>query len=501
MQSPPDHYINAGHACFRPNGELILKNISFSLRHDESLAITGHSGSGKTTLAKLIAGEYVPTAGSFWVSPELKTVMVDQQDHFATLSGQRSVYYGQRYEYQGVEHSPSIRGYLQKIAGSHHNPDDEVATVMKQMGIDRIADRHLMQLSNGERKRTQLAAALLQKPDILILDQPFVGLDAPAREMLGQLLVQLKDKGTRLVLICSPEHIPPRIDRVLELRNGEIGCFVERHKYSPPVDPGPNNRSFNDELIARLPQNQEEFEFAVKMRSVNVTLNNRPILKGIDWTVRKGERWALLGHNGAGKTTLLSLITADNPQGYTNNLVLFDRQRGSGESIWDIKKRIGYVSPELHLYFLRGSGIFNTIPGLGAAPVYNALTCADVIISGLHDQIGSVTNPTSYEENLAKHWLTALQMGHLPERPFVHASLGEQRALLLARALVKTPSLLILDEPCQGLDPGQTREFIALLDELCPRLGTTLIYVTHYREEIPTCVHNVLELEEGRVKP
>jgi molybdate transport system ATP-binding protein len=218
--------------------------------------------------------------------------------------------------------------------------------------------------------------------------------------------------------------------------------------------------------------------------------------------VKAGEQWALLGHNGAGKTTLLSLVTADNPQGYTNDLVLFDRRRGSGESIWDIKNRIGFVSPELHLYFLRGEGIFNTIPGLQSKPHshYDALTCMDVIISGFRNEIGFASQPTDLQRDLAERWFPALGLSHLTDRLFIQASLGEQRALLLARALVKSPSLLILDEPCQGLDDEQTQRFVNLLDQLCKHLNTTMVYVTHHRNEIPPCVSKVLELEGGQVK-
>ena len=238
------------------------------------------------------------------------------------------------------------------------------------------------------------------------------------------------------------------------------------------------------------------------MTGVNVNMGDRAILQNIHWQVNRGEQWALLGPNGAGKTTLLSLITADNPQGYSNNLILFDRRRGSGESVWDIKRRIGFVSPELHLYFLRGDGIFNTIPGISrpAHHSYHSLRCSDVIISGFNDEIGFVSTSTGYQEKKALEWMHTLGLAHLENRRYSDASLGEQRSLLLVRALIKSPDLLILDEPCQGLDPRQTQRFVALLDLIGRHHQTTMIYVTHLRAEIPPCVNRILELENGCVK-
>ena len=233
------------------------------------------------------------------------------------------------------------------------------------------------------------------------------------------------------------------------------------------------------------------------MKNVNVSFGGKKVLNGINWEVKTGGQWVLKGPNGAGKTTLLSLITADNPQGYTNDLVLFDRKRGSGESIWDIKKKIGFVSPELHLYFLRQKSIYH--PAAGIPTSYNSMTCLDVVLSGLNDEIGFNTSYSERSLRLAKLWLRLLKLEHLEKSPFLYTSLGEQRIFLLARALIKLPDLLILDEPCQGLDPSQTRRFLKLLDHICENGNTTMIYVTHRAEEIPLCVSHILELENGCV--
>lgn len=489
------HSIEFNHVVFKPDGKSILNDISFALSEGQSMAIVGPSGCGKTTMGRLIARKLEPTSGELMFAENLNCRMVEQQDNFMAISRIGSSYYGQRYENQGMEQSPTILAYLQQTA-------DEVEWAMELLNIAHLKNSKLMMLSNGERKRTQLAEALLNHPDVLVLDQPFVGLDVQSRQNLSQRIVELHHSGKTIVLICDPLHIPEEIDWVLELKDGNVLRWVSQKDFVPENvaedSPEPLEHYFAD-----LPVSGDElFEYAVRMNKVTVIHGGREILKNIDWTVLKGERWALMGPNGAGKTTLLSLITADNPQGYVNDLTLFDRKRGSGESIWDIKQRIGYVSPELHLYFLRGKGIFNTIPGLEKSLPSggNTLRCDDVITSGFNEQIGFSLSHSDFQKKAVKTWFSILRLEHLADSKFAEASLSEQRLLLLARALVKLPALLILDEPCQGLDLHQTRRFTAMLDVICHHLDTTIIYVTHYPEEIPACVTKQLQLENGQVR-
>ncbi|KOH46861.1 ATP-binding cassette domain-containing protein [Sunxiuqinia dokdonensis] len=486
-------------------GETIIHPLSFQLKQSESLAITGASGSGKTMLGRVLAGQLSPSSGELLINPGLRRLMVDQQDHFIAFSGRRSLHDGLRYENQDMEMEPTVQEFLLRVKVKNTTGISETALseLLKQLEIEHLSDRKLLQLSNGERKRTQLAAVLLQKPGLLVLDQPFVGLDFHSRANLNRFLKQQVDTGLCLVVITDPKHIPESISRVIELKKGNLHQFVRRDAYRP--DFNASGMSFPDltlPLFSQLSNPKHTFFNLVRMNQVQVRLGGRQILKNISWQVQSGEQWALLGPNGAGKSTLLSLITADNPQGYANDLILFDRQRGTGESIWDIKKHIGFVSPELHLYFLRGAGIYNTIPGLGASghANYSAMTCLDVVLSGFHDEVGFTSSPTDGQQKSARAWLATLGLTSWQKRPFVHASLGEQRVVLLARALVKSPPLLILDEPCQGLDSQQTKRFLQLLNVLCHQLKTSLIYVTHRKAEIPACVTHLLQLENGEVK-
>jgi molybdate transport system ATP-binding protein len=222
---------------------------------------------------------------------------------------------------------------------------------------------------------------------------------------------------------------------------------------------------------------QPDFEVAIDMKSINVQYGQTSIINGLDWQVRKGEAWALSGPNGAGKSTLLSLVTADNPQAYAQNLILFDRKRGSGESIWDIKHQIGYVSPELHLYFKEGGDVFS------------------VVASGLFDTLGLFRKLSDRQAEQVEGCLAILGLLHVRDRNFQQISSGEQRMVLFARALVKNPPLLILDEPCQGLDIRQIQLVKQLIDFLIDRGETTLVYVSHYASDIPSSIQKKLALK------
>jgi molybdate transport system ATP-binding protein len=217
------------------------------------------------------------------------------------------------------------------------------------------------------------------------------------------------------------------------------------------------------------------------MADVIIKYDKKTILNKINWQVNPGDKWALLGPNGAGKSTLLSLVNGDNPQAYANNIILFDKKRGTGESIWDIKSKIGFVSPELYQYF----------------PTDNS--CLQVIESGFYDTLGLFRQSSKTKADLALKWMQALEIDQYARTLLKNIPASAQRLCLLARALIKNPALLIFDEPCQGLDDHQQQHFKAVINAICELSPVTLIYVTHYQHEIPDSVDKVLRLDKGEV--
>jgi molybdate transport system ATP-binding protein len=234
------------------------------------------------------------------------------------------------------------------------------------------------------------------------------------------------------------------------------------------------------EAILSLPYTHSDYDCqrVVEMHHVTIRYGSRTILKDLDWTVNNGDRWALSGQNGSGKSTLLSLVCADNPQSYACDITLFDRPRGSGETIWDIKRHIGYVSPEMHRSYKRN------------------LPAIRIVASGLMDSIGLYAVPNEQDYDKCRFWLNIFGISHLAKRPFLQLSSGEQRLVLLARAFVKDPQLLILDEPLHGLDLWNRRLAKDVIETFCQRRGKTLIMVTHYQEELPAIITQHLVLEK-----
>ena len=308
------------------------------------------------------------------------------------------------------------------------------------------------------------------------MDDPYTGLDAASRKTLNDIVDEECAAGTTVVIATNDTELPKSINRFAKISGGKIvetdGVAVD----SPEVSVSKKTVPYFLQQSPEIPS-----ETFIEANNVCVRYGEKIILDNVSWTVRAGEKWLLQGRNGSGKSTLLSLVCGDNPQAYGNDIRLFGKPRGSGESIWDIKKKMGIISPEMHWYFDPNATVWNSVA------------------SGLLDTMGwfldvSFSDSQKIEQTLEFFDLTAEKNILLNELP-----LGKQRMALLARTVVKNPPLLILDEPCQGLDSAQTNRFNAVLDELS-QYGKTIIYVGHYETRLPKCLTRKLELEKGRVK-
>ncbi len=454
-------------------GRPVLDNITVNFGSSENWAVVGASGSGKTTLARVLTGivfhhgtvEY----SGFGVDPVIQ--FVPQEHQFRNRQNTNDLYYQQRYN--ATESDDSL------LVADVVSPGSRWVGLLE---LDGLLNRPLLQLSNGENKRLQLAQSLFSDPQLLILDNPFLGLDAAARGLLDKALSLLAAGGMQLVIITSVDSLPEWVTHVALLDDGQLK-YAGSRDLLPVVGFQGNAPLFEGlaNLLSFMQAPVAEFQFAISMHNVNIVYEQKHVLHDVSWSVRKGECWSLSGPNGAGKSTLLSLVTGDNPQAYANEIYLFDRKRGSGESIWDIKRRIGFVSPELHLYFNQSS------------------TCREVIASGLFDTIGLFRMLSDAQEHLVDRWIDVLGLSSCRHRSLTSMSRGEQRLALLGRALIKNPPMLVLDEPTQGLDRQQIEFFKAMIDFVCTNFGTTLVYVSHYVEDIPSCVRHFIRLEEGSV--
>ena len=422
-------------------------------------------------------------------------------------------------------YGPSVdSAYYLQLRWNQHDIDAETPTVREKLGtlteadealirlfrLEQTLDKYIITLSSGELRKFQLVKALMSKPKILILDNPFIGLDAETRQQLRDLLKLIADEQhiDLYLVFAKTDDIPEYVDQTISLecrkesvecRVESVECRVESVEFATAHEQGQTSANptavansqlytLNSKLskAATTPLSLRRGvggEAVIQMRNVTIRYGERTILKDLNWTVRSGERWALTGQNGSGKSTLLSLVCADNPQAYACDISLFGHRRGEGGvSIWDIKRHIGYVSPELARSYHRD------IPALR------------IVASGLKDTVGLYVRPNDEEKEQCRQWMRVFGIEHLADRSFLQMSSGEQRLVLLARAFVKDPELLILDEPLHGLD-NENRQLVRnVIEAFCQRPDKTLIMVTHYEEELPSCITHRLHLLSGQAQ-
>jgi molybdate transport system ATP-binding protein len=474
----PDRVVHLDRATvMRPGGALAFRDLSWTMREGETWAIVGPVGSGKTTLAEALLGRFHLESGvlewplldrlraagraAAWPSDVIQHVSFKEDSWLFSYARH---YYQQRFNFIEPQDDLTLDAFLR--AGTSAD-ETALSTVSRQLGIETLRSLSLIKLSNGQNRRARIARALLRRPELLILDDPFLGLDVAGQDEVAHLLGDLVRRGTRIVLITRPDTIPEWVTNVLRLER--------------PASTADGLAAVRGTAVLRTAAKQgpQSNDALVEMRHINVAYGDRAVLRDVSWTVRSGERWALLGPNGSGKSTLLSLICADHPQAYANDIRLFGRQRGSGESIWEIKRNIGLVSPELHLYFSE------------------PLTASQTAATGFFDVI-SYRRTTPAQDAIVRELFDDFGIGALAERYFARLSTGEQRLVLLIRALVKSPPLLVLDEPFQALDEQlirRTHDWLAT--QLRPEQA--LLFVSHYAADVPPMVNRRIRLEEGCV--
>lgn len=470
--------------------------VDFQLNDKEHIAIIGPNGGGKTMFVDIITGRHplLMKNPEYDFTPSKKELVSDNIKYISfkdSYGASDSAYYlQQRWNQHDIDENTPTAGKLLEEAYSMSGEDtEEHRNLQKHLyelfHIEHLLDKYIILLSSGELRKFQLTKTLLSDPRVLIMDNPFIGLDVETREQLKELLSILsKERALQIIIVLSKvDDIPSFITHIVEVKDMKVGRkqTVDEYINSPKNNVDGSLSSELREAIINLPYKDNEYhaDKVVEMNNVSIRYGERTILKELNWTVNNGERWALSGQNGAGKSTLLSLVCADNPQSYACDIALFGNKRGSGESIWDIKKHIGYVSPEMHRAYK------HDIPAIR------------IVASGLKDSVGLYAKPDEKEYDMCKWWMNIFGISSIAERTFLKLSSGEQRLVLLARAFVKDPELLILDEPFHGLDNNKRRMVTDIINAFCERKNKTLIMVSHYQNELPECIDHSIWLKRN----
>ena len=453
----------------------ICHNITWKVEPGQHWLICGNNGSGKSALAAILSGNGLVTSG--------ETSNLPGRVGVVSFEAQAELIEAERRKDDADILDVIAEGTPVSEIIDEVSCDQDLADRLSNLfGIDHLMDRAFRKLSTGESRKVMLIRALTSNPELLVLDEPFEGLDVNSLAALQAHLLEISAKIPVILVLNRIDQCPPFVTHIAYMQEGELAHQVAREDSAacdqlmqllhlkqddltvPPADP----QSTLPELDPSRP--------LVQLTNAQIKYTDTVIFDQLDWTINPGEHWQLTGPNGSGKTALLSLIIGDHPQCYVNDIYVFGFQRGSGESIWQIKQFIGYVSTALQWEYTVGTSLRN------------------VIISGFYDSIGLYSKYRDVERDIANQWLDLLGMRDRADDPFNRQSYGDQRLLLIARAMVKHPPLLILDEPCLGLDDMNRQRVLSLIEIICASSESTVLYVNHHAEDKINGIDHYLDL-------
>lgn len=510
-------FITVENVTLRLHDRLILHNSSWQIHADEHWAVLGPNGSGKSTFVRSLWGGVPLRSGRIlfnfddsktevpgtpqrdtigYVSFEMHQSLMEheemQEDLRAFANKTDEVTTAQDVIFSGILANRAVTSADEK----------RYAEIADLLGIQPLLLQPIMSLSTGEMRKALIARALVKSPKLLILDEPFDGLDEASRQSLAESINHLMTAPVRVILVVHRlEEIVPNITHVLFVKNGQLfmqgpkeevltsekisqlyGCqlHLEKSNEKYRVTYGIGESEPIDTGLLCEENHHDVPDILIEMKETTVQYDGRIVLDQLNWVMRRGENWAILGPNGSGKSTILRLILGENLQGYANQITLFGKRKGTGETLWEIKKRIGAVSAELQVQYRK------------------KMSAYDVIASGFYDSIGLYQYPTPEQKEIVDRWIQVLCIEDIAKEPYHHLSYGQKRMILLARAMVKSPDLLIVDEPCHGLDILNRKRILKILERI-GQTQTNLLYVTNHKDEILNCVTHVMRIHKGRV--
>lgn len=470
----------------------VLKDINWQWQSHQQWAVLGANGAGKSALADLLCDGLKPQRGErHWQQG------LDPKKDIQQLSFERHrqlIEHDKRFDNSNenddaFDTGTTVRRFIKQGMTQGASPCDkpnpqadvDFDAIIERCSIQSILDQGIRYISTGESRKMLLARALYHNPKILIIDNPYEGLDQSSQASFRMLLDNLLlGEMAILLLLQDTEELPANVSHVMQLERGQIISQGERRdvlsalQANQPTITDDNHRALPPALprTYQVPLDQPLF----KLCNVNVSYHDKPVLSDINWQFDHGQHCHLSGPNGAGKSTLLSLLCGDNHKAYGQDITLFGRKRGSGETVWEIKEKFGVVNTQLQLTHI------------------NRMRVAEVVASGLYDTVGLYNNCSGKARDIALQWLHTIGLDSLAKTAFGELSFGEQRLALLARAMVKSPLILILDEPCLGLDRKHRQQMLSLIDQIADSGRSHILYVSHVNEELPRCINQRLQL-------
>lgn len=453
----------------------------WTIQSNQSWAVFSTEGDIGSVLGDLLCGESTPEQGKLAGVDEsvAQVSLLEQQRLLEIELSQDDSDFLDR-----IDTGTTVETLIKQVCSS----ESYAEKLITDLDLELLRDSGFRILSTGETRRVMLARALASQPSLLVLDEPYTGLDVEHRTQLEKFLHTLSQQIQLLLIVSREDEIADWVDNIALFDQGKLVEQMDRESWlCHPVIAQIKSQSKkqSEQMVDLLHKHQHISTFPdplFELTNGRVAYTDKVIFSQLNWCINSGEHWQIRGPNGCGKSTLLGLIFGDHPQCYSNQIDIFGNKRGSGETIWDIKQNIGMVSSALHLQY--------------------RVNCSalEVVLSGFYDSIGLYNQPSKRESNVAKEWLTILHMDALTKTPFRQLEYGQQRLLLIARALVKQPALLILDEPYQGLDYLGRRLVMNTLDIIAKENLSQLLYVSHYQEDSLQAITNYLDFVKHEEK-
>ncbi len=459
------------------NADFSLDAITWNIEPDQCWVILGANGSGKSALGALLAGEGEIQSGSLTGLPDRVSIV--------SLEAQAKLIQAERDKDDSDITDVVFAGTLvQEMLEESCVDPALLAELVRRFDLTPLLMRSFRHLSTGETRKFMLVQALASHPELLILDEPFEGLDVRAVAILRECLAEQNGSTALLLILNRFDEIPDFVTHMALLQQGALVQQIAAN--DPPAVAQLAQLLHLQTSDIRVPEMETDVSVAalkpgqplVNIRNARIAYGDNLVFEHLNWRIEPGQHWQLSGPNGSGKTCLLNLITGDNPQCYNNDIFVFGYQRGQGESIWDIKQYIGYVSSGLQWDYRVSVSVLS------------------VILSGFYDSIGLYQTASDRQQEIARQWLGLLGMSQRAGASFQQLSFGDQRLLLIARAMVKHPPLLILDEPCLGLDDMNRQLVLALIEKVCAETKTTVVYVNHHGADRIKGIDHYLALDQ-----
>src|ERR1035437_3837172 len=356
----------------------------------------------------------------------------------------------------------SLKGALHSAITINRYVEEEIRH--DRFLIQTTENSSLGSMSSGQQKKALLHYLIGQEPQFMLLDDVYSNIDKETQLSITDTLGELANTTLLIQVFFRKRDMLPCIGTVLTVdENNHIVDEEEADTFKTlTTDHADNQHRFR--LPKEYNEQHSDINPLVQLNGVSVRYVDKPVLDKVNWTIQKGEFWQLMGPNGSGKSTLLSIIIGDNPRGYGQDMILFGKRKGSGETIWDIKRQIGYFTPAMIDQFKHDDSVEN------------------MIISGLVDSVGLYSKPTDMQKDIAKLWINMLG-DSFRNKSFQSLSIGQQRMVMVARAMVKHPPLLILDEPTIELDDVNSSLFIEMVNAIAAEKQIAIIYVSHRDED------------------